>query len=144
MLPISLTEASEEFCRFLRDNSYPEQVLWVREADVLWDQRQLWVRPSRGAWDSARNKYTDGIKNGLGITLYAFSSMEGVTIATIFVPEDKDVAQRLQMPLNGLKLSAAANRLPAQPVSSSTRWLFLSARHRKSSRVFRANYLTYK
>ncbi len=142
--PISLREASAAFSEFLRNNSYPEQVLWVGEADVLWDRRQLWVRPAKGTWDAAGEKYADGIKRGLGIALHAFSSIEGMTIATIFVPIDEDVAQRFLISPNGLKFSAATNRLPARHVSSSMKWLFLSARHRTSSRLFRADYLNYR
>jgi hypothetical protein len=141
--PISLREASEAFGEFLRNNNYPEELLWVGEADVLWDRRQLWLRPAKGTSDIACERYADGIKRRLGMALHAFSSIEGITITTIFVPEDEDVAQRFLILPNGLKFSAATNRLPARPVSSSLKWLLLSARYRVSSRLFRADYLTY-
>jgi hypothetical protein len=140
--PGSLEEASKAFCKFLRNNAYPEPVLWVEETDVLWDRHQIWVRPAQRTWDIACETYANGIKSGLGVSLYAFSSIEGMTIATVLVPEDEGAARRSLIPINGLKMSAATNSLPACKVASSLRWLILSVRHRRSSRLFRTTHLT--
>lgn len=76
--PASLNEAGQPFSRFLRENGYPEQVLWVEHGDIVWHRRQLWVRmrPIQTAQERACQRYADGIRNGLGVTLYAFRSLQ--------------------------------------------------------------------
>ena len=142
--PETLPEALDVFSMFLKNNGYPEQILWVGKNDVAWDRRQLRirVRPLQKAWQTACETYTGGIKRRLGVSLYAFSSIEGMTIATVLVPENEDMAQRSRIPPDELKLSTATNSLPACRVTSRLVWLALSLCHRRSSRLFRTTHLT--
>jgi hypothetical protein len=137
-LPASLETATHRFSHFLEQNGYPRQVLWVEQGDVVWDRCQVWVRPdsSQIAFDHARERYADGIRGGLGVCFHAFSELAGTTVATILVPKDHDEAQRALIPLGGLKLNAATNKLSARHVAARVTWLILSMRHRKSSRLF--------
>lgn len=141
----SLTEVSQRFSKFLRENGYPEQVVWVEPTDVLWDRHQLCVcvreRPAQIAWDHARRRYANGIRNGLGVELRAFSEIRGTAIATVICPKDDDAAQRHLMPRRGLKLSAATKKLSARRVTNGLTWLILSLRHRADSRLFWDDYL---
>jgi hypothetical protein len=140
--PGSLQEASKGFSEFLRSNSYPGQILWVGEADVLWNRRQLWVRPSQRTSNAACEIYDAGIKRGIGVSLYAFSSIEGMAIATVLVPADEDAGQRSFMVRNSLKMTVATSRLPARRVENGLAWLALSLQHGRSSRLFRLEHLT--
>lgn len=144
-IPNSLNEASQRFSRFLRENGYPEQVAWVEQTDLVWDRHQLCAcvrkRPTQIAWDRACQRYAEGIRNGLGVELHAFSEVAGTAIAAVIVPKDEDAAQRRLMPRSGLKLSAATRKLTARRVTNSLTWLVLSLFHRADSRSFWDDYL---
>jgi hypothetical protein len=141
--PASLNEAGQRFSRFLRENGYPEQVLWVEHGDIVWHRRQLWVRmrPIQTAQERACQRFADGIRNGLGVSLYAFSELAGTAIAAVILPKDKDAAQRNLMPRDGLKLSVATKKLSARRVKNRLTWLILSACHTAASRSFWDDYL---
>jgi hypothetical protein len=134
--PESFEEASERFCTFLRQNGYPEKVLWVEQANLVWDKRRLWVRDDPVAVEHARRRYADGIRAGFGVNLHAFAAADDKTVARVIVPVDDDAAQRHLMPCGGLKLSALKDMMNARAVSSRSVWLFLSLLNKDSSRLF--------
>jgi hypothetical protein len=140
----SFREASERFSTFLRRNGYLERVVWVDKEDAVWDGHtvSIWVRPHEAMWDRACHRYSDAVKNGLGVMLFAFSETAEATIATIIYPSNDDAAQRNQFPHGGLKLSAATNRIKARFLGNRFRWRILSMRYRAFSRSFRENLLT--
>jgi hypothetical protein len=139
--PESFEEASERFCTFLRQNGYPEKVLWVEQANLVWDKRRLWVRDDPLAVEHAGRRYTDAIRAGFGINLNAFAVAGDKTVAGVIVPVDDDAAQRHLIPYGGLKLSALKTMHSGRLVSSRPIWLFRSLLHRNSSRLFLASHL---
>ncbi|HTW58337.1 MAG TPA: hypothetical protein VMD99_09410 [Terriglobales bacterium] len=141
--PQSLNEACQRFSRFLRENGYPEQVLWVEDTDVVWHRRKLWVRalPEQTAQGRACRKYEEGVRNGRGVKLYAFSELGKTAIAAVILPKDEDARQRAQMPRGGLMLSAAIKKLSAHRVTNRVTWLILSGLHRTDSPSFWESYL---
>ena len=133
--PNSLTQASNGFSKFLKDNGYPHRVVWAGRSNVIWDGRRLWVRePS--TWDSATRLYKLGIERGLGVCVQAFGETENSTIATVFVPKDDDERQRALTPLGGLKMNAWVKSVPAHRVRSNLLWIVLSAWYRQSTLSF--------
>ena len=98
--------------------------------------------PTQTAWNHACQRYLEGIRNGFGFALYAFSELAGTAVAAVILPKDDAEAQRSLMPLGGVKLSAATKRLPAREVAGRLTWLILSLRYRAWSRWFRVAYLT--
>jgi hypothetical protein len=136
-------EACQRFSRFVRENGYPEQVLWVEQADVVWWRQQLLVRvrPVQTGRDRACQRYEEGIRNGSGVLLHAFSEIEGTAIAAVILPRDEDVAQRHLMPQSGLKLSVATTKLSARHITNRLTWWILTLRRRTSSRLFWDGYL---
>jgi hypothetical protein len=141
--PASLDEACQRFSRFLRENGYPEQILWVEHPDVVLSHRRLFVRarPTKTVWEHARQKYEEGIKNGHGVLLHAFSELGEAAIAAVILPQDDDAAQRHLIPKGDLKLSVATNKFGARRVTNRLIWLILSLRHRTASRSFWDDYL---
>ena len=142
-VPETFDEACQRFSKFLGENRYSEQVIWVDQTDVVWDGHQVWVRVRsvQTVLEQARKKYEGGAISGFGVALFAFSDLAGSTIATLILPEDEDQAQRFLMPRPGLKLSARVEKFPARVVANPLTWLILSMRHRKFSRSFRADSL---
>ena len=141
--PASLDQACQRFSRFLRENGYPEQILWVENPDVICHQWQLWVRARTAQTMRGRacQKYEEGIRNGLGVWLQAFSELPGTTIAAVILPKDEDAAQRCLMPRSGLKLTVAAKKFSARRVTNRLTWLILSLRYGAASRSFWDDYL---
>src|SRR5580704_12203076 len=93
--PASLNEACQRFSRFLRENGYPEQILWVEKTDIVWHRRRLYVREHsmKTARDRACQRYEEGIKTGHGLLLHAFSELGEAAVAAVILPEDDDAAQ---------------------------------------------------
>jgi hypothetical protein len=141
--PASWDEVSQRFSGFLRENGYPEQVLWVEDTDVVWHRGQLWVRtrPKQEGCDRACQRYEEGIRNRHGVLLRAFSELGEAVVAVVVLPKDEDAAQRHLIPRGGIKLSAATNKLNVRRVSNRLTWLILSVCHRTASRLFRDDYL---
>jgi hypothetical protein len=139
--PGSFDEASQRFSIFLHQNGYPEKVLWLEQANLVWDKRRLWVRDDPRAPDYARRRYADAIGAGFGVNLHAFAVAGDKTVAGVIVPVDDDGAQRHLIPYGGLKLSALKNMHSGRLVSSRPIWLFRSLLHRESSRLFFASHL---
>jgi hypothetical protein len=141
--PASLDEACQRFSRFLRENGYSEQILWIERLDIVWHRRQLFIRerPQQIVWDRARRRYEEGIRNGHGVLLHAFSELGGTAVAAIILPKDEDAAQRHLIAPGGLKLSVATNKLSASRITNRLTWWILAARYRTSSRLFWDDYL---
>lgn len=69
-LPDSLDTACHRFSKFLRDNGYPEQILFVEREDVVWDGLKCWIHESsNAAQERARARYSEGIRRGFGVAL---------------------------------------------------------------------------
>jgi hypothetical protein len=141
--PKSFNEACQRFSRFLQENGYPEQILWVGPSDVVWHRRlpRVHVRPTPTRWESARQRYATGLSGGFGVSLFAFSELDGTSIAAVILPTDDDAAQRSLIPPRGLKLSAATKKLGARRVANRMTWLIQSVLHRRASRLFGDEYL---
>jgi hypothetical protein len=131
----SLTQASDGFSKFLKENGDPERVVWVGRRDLIWGRGRVWIKEPE-TWDAASKLYTLGIERGLGVCLRAFAKTLSSTIATVFVPKDDDQRQRSLMPLGGLKMSARVHSLPARRVKSNLLWIVLSAWYRQSTLSF--------
>jgi hypothetical protein len=142
-MPASLDEACHRFSQFLRENDYPEQILWVEQSDVVWSQRHLSVRArsAQTVRERACQRYEEGIKNGRGVSLHAFSELGENAVAVVIVPRDDEVGHRHLIPTGGLKLSVATKKLEARRIANRLIWLILSWRHRTTSRSFRNDYL---
>jgi hypothetical protein len=126
-VPETFDEACQRFSKFLGENRYSEQVIWVDQTDVVWDGHQVWVRVRsvQTVLEQARKKYEGGAISGFGVALFAFSDLAGSTIATLILPEDEDQAQRFLMPRPGVKLSARVEKFPARVVANPLTWLHL-------------------
>jgi hypothetical protein len=133
--PNSLIQASNGFSTFLKENGYPDRVVWVGRSNLVWGGRRLWIKEP-ATWDEASRLYTLGVERGFGVCLQAFGKTESSTIATVFVPKDDDESQSWLMPLGGLKMSAWVKSLPAHLVKSNLLWIALSAWYRKSTLSF--------
>lgn len=142
-IPDSLDKACHRFSKLVGENDYPEQILLVEQEGVVRDGRQYWVHAtSNAAQERASTRYAEGIRQGSGMALYAFSALKGRAIEVIMLPTKKDEAERFLMTAGGLKLSAAINKFPARAIVSPFIWLLPSVRYRPRSRSFRANWLT--
>jgi hypothetical protein len=142
-MPASLDEAYRRFSQFLRESGYPEQILWVEQSDVVWSQRHLCVRArsAQTVREHACQRYAEGLKNGHGVSLHAFSELGENAVAVVIVPRDDEAAHRHLIPTGGLKLSTATKKLEARRITNRLIWLMLSWRHRTTSRSFRNEYL---
>ena len=91
-------EATRRFQKFLSENGWPPDVVWVKTNEQL---EPLPSAEVTRAFESARHR-------GLGVCLYAIRVRAGCTFAVVEYPRDSDEAERLMYPSDGgLKLSLA-------------------------------------
>jgi hypothetical protein len=92
-------EATRRFQKFLSENGWPTDIVWVTTNEHL---EPIPSAEVTRAFESARRR-------GLGVCLYAIRVRAGSTLAVMEYPSDSDEAERLMYPSDGgLKLSAAA------------------------------------
>jgi hypothetical protein len=133
--PSSLTQASDGFSKFLKENGYPKRVVWVGRRNLVWGRGRVWIKEP-ATLDVASKRYTLAVERGLGVCLQAFAKTSNSTIATVFVPKNDDESQSFLMPLGGLKMNAWVHSLPARRVKSNLLWIVLSAWYRQSTLSF--------
>ena len=104
--PKSLAEAEELFGKFLSDRGLPTRIVWVQEADVVFEHERSRLVDISSCLDRAyvEQSYQQGVAKDLGISLIAHCASSKHTFATIFVPDDAVDAQYHLMG-RGLKLS---------------------------------------
>lgn len=125
-VPDSIEEASLRFREFLRRQGWPDQVQWLATGTALYSKKGYYWIKARKVEESmalARETYQQGVTRGLGIGLEALCNSGAVTYAYVFVPADRDEAERLLM--LPLKLSVPLNPHPARVVKSSFLWWIL-------------------
>lgn len=92
-------EAIRRFQKFLLENGWPTEIVWVKADEHL---EPLPSAEVTHEFEFARHR-------GLGVGLYAIRVMGGSTLAVVEYPRDSDEAERLMYPSDGgLKLSVAA------------------------------------
>src|SRR5262245_32214621 len=89
-------EASRRFQKFLLDNAWPTEIVWVKT------EAHLASLPA----DEVIRHFEFARHQGLGVCLCAIRVTENSTVAVIEYPRDSDEAERLMYPSDGgLKLS---------------------------------------
>jgi hypothetical protein len=125
-IPNSLEEATVRFREFLRTHGWPDQVQWVSERSFLIGKKgEYWIKPWTNDETLAmtRDKYLEGVKRGLGISISALCRTKSVTFAYVFAPTDREEAARLL--IGDLKLSVPVDPCPARLAGNSFLWWFL-------------------
>jgi hypothetical protein len=93
-------EATRRFQKFLLENGWPTEIVWVKSDEPL--ERLPSAEVTR-EFESARHR-------GFGVCLYATRVKGGSTFAVVEYPRDSDEAERLMYPSDGgLKLSVAVS-----------------------------------
>jgi hypothetical protein len=108
------TEATRRFREFLRRHEWPEQIAWVRAADVLRTPGltiTVYRQTDTEGEGDAEREYDLGRRKGLGVLLDAVCTLGDWTCAMVLHPTDEREAELLMYPSDGsLKLSAALPR----------------------------------
>jgi hypothetical protein len=81
---------------------------------------------------NARRDYQRAKSHDVGLALEARCKTARWAICRVFVPGDKDQAERLMIPRTGVKHSAVENPLPAVLVESKWFWWILKRLAKKS------------
>ena len=120
-------EAIDAFNKFLAREGWAQTIIWRRPDDFVHrvDRNMVVRRRSlRQSMEWARGYYESGHARGLGISLSAECEIDGAVYATIFWTADEQEAERLMMPTQGLKMSAALPRTCGKSVSWLEWWFW--------------------
>lgn len=123
--------AATEFTKFAVKQGYPPNLLWVTKADVLLNKWQrswtnfVWKGDPTDRQQRARSKYQNAVANGIGLALEAKCKTDRWTICRIYVPVDRDDAERRMIPQTGVKHLAVDDPRPAVLVERRLQWRIL-------------------
>jgi len=118
--------AVERLKRFLSDQGWPDTLVWRAETDIVRGRHcDVVVRRRREAEavSSARARYEEGRRLGVGIALEVACDLEQVACATVYWTTDAKEAEYRMMPERGLKLSIATPHRRAISVGRFRWWL---------------------
>jgi hypothetical protein len=129
--------AENRYRRFLVENGYPPQIIWVRSQNVVFPgKRFVYVKFPIPAENLARARetYESGITQQRGVLFSSLCELEEATCCFVWFPKDRDEAARYLMPADGsLKMSALIDlaRVPGRVIRTSLAWKILQLRHGK-------------
>jgi hypothetical protein len=134
--------ALARFRAFLKQNNYPENVVWVMTEDILLTgKRFIYVRvpiPAENE-ERIRRMYDDGVTQGRGLIMGTVCRMNQSTYSYLWFPRSAGEIPQGIWPTNGdLKLSASdKSSSPAgRPIKDQMLWMLLKLwHHRKQSLV---------
>lgn len=130
--PFNFHEAAEEFGRFLNENGFLREPLWVFHDDVAGRQNYIYLRwplPQSNA-TAAERLFEHGRQKRLGVKLEAFGQVDDRPCCFIFVPEDKTDSEHALMA--DLKFSTFVQPLPVRKHRSGWLWRVLARNDPKS------------
>ena len=134
-------DALPSFLRFVDEQGFSTDLLWVFREDVTNCRRDIWVRvpvPAENV-ELAREYYDLGRQQGLGVTLELLCRVDDQSACFVWVPKDEiDASYAMQGPL---KLSVAVNPVDATPVRSRILWCWRSWLNRWRKCVTFADHL---
>lgn len=129
------------FQKFLGQNNYPENIVWLMPEDVLLSgKRFVYVRVPIPATNEtkARGIYDEGVARGRGLLFSTICEMNASTCCYVWYPRRQvDEPQGLWPRDGSVKLSAKmeTSRVPAKPVKSGLVWAFLKLQHRRKQNL---------
>ncbi|HWC95590.1 MAG TPA: hypothetical protein VG456_02540 [Candidatus Sulfopaludibacter sp.] len=127
--------AVSDFKRFIIQQDYPPNLLWLQPDDILfWGLRYYFRKgdPSERA-NTAKTEYERALDRNVGLALQAEFKTERWAICRVYVPPDELEAERRMIPKTGVKIAATVDPKPAVEVHSRLRWRILKWLVRKSS-----------
>jgi hypothetical protein len=110
------------FLRFIEEQGYSNELVWVFREDVTNCRREYWVRAPVPKINPqlVQHLYEFGRRQELGVTLEVLCRVEGRSACFVWVPKDKlDAEYAMQGPL---KFKVPMNPVDASMVRSSFLW----------------------
>lgn len=129
------------FQKFLRQNKYPENIIWLMPEDILLScKRFLYVRVPVPETNEtiARNIYDEGVVHGRGLLMSTICEMAASTCCYVWFPKRPEEEPQGLWPHDGsVKLSAQVetSRMIGKSVKSSLLWGLLKLRYRRSQNL---------
>ena len=116
-------EVLPTFKRFIHEQGFGTDVLWIFREDVTTYKRACWVRvPALDTnSDLARRYFEQGRRHGLGVTLEVCCRVGASSACFVWFPEDELAAEYAMQ--GSLKLRALCDPMVAIPVRSRLGWL---------------------
>jgi len=128
-------ESVAEFRRFLAENGYPQDLIWVNPDDVILTGPLIYVRVpvSQSNEESARQLFEHGISQQMGVLFATLCEIGSATCSYVWVPKDQTEAQEALMPA-GLKMSVntGASRREAKAVRNRLYGSYLRLKYREN------------
>ncbi len=118
-------ESLAAFLRFLGDEGFSAELVWVFREDVTNCIRDYWIRMPVPVGNAilARHYFEFGRRQGRGVTLEVLCRLAGRSACLVWVPEDdEDASYAMQEPL---KLKVPMQSVEASEVHSALRWWWL-------------------
>jgi hypothetical protein len=130
-------QSCARFSSFLKNNGYPDELIWITPQDILFTNRRLlYVKfpiPRRNL-EQVHALFDKAMKEQSGISFSTACELDRFTCCKAWVPANDDERMRA-MCSRDVKLSAATgnSRMPGKAVRSDLVWRYLRMRYKQSS-----------
>lgn len=123
----SFERAVADFRRFLIQQDYPPNLLWLTPNDVVfWGLRYFFWKGDPSERESrAKTSFSNAMAANVGIALQAQCKTDRWAICRLYVPEDELDAERRMIPKTGVKVAATIDPKPAMVVDKRIQWWLL-------------------
>lgn len=123
----SFERAVADFRRFLIQQDYPPNLLWLTPNDVVfWGLRYFFWKGDPSERESrAKTSFSNAMAANVGIALQAQCKTDRWAICRLYVPEDELDAERRMIPKTGVKVAATIDPKPAMVVDNRIQWWLL-------------------
>src|SRR5580692_10663860 len=133
-MTLTFDESCLRFRKFLGDNGYPADLIWITPQELLAGDRLLYVRlpvPDVNV-QRVREVFENAMEQHSGIVFTTVCELDSATCCRAWVPADDDERGRAMCPRD-LKISALKgnSRIRGQGVRSRLKWEYLRFRHRE-------------
>lgn len=119
--------AVTNFARFLVQQGFPPNVLWLTPDDIVfWQLRyHFWKGDPGQRRERAKVEYEHGVARNFGIALQAECKTERWSICRVYLPTEEIDAGCRMIPRTFVKMSAVTDPKPAKEIENRIQWRIL-------------------
>ena len=126
----SFGDCRRRLSQLIRDHGLPSREMWIDSEDVIVNKRKLFVYNAKreDRTSSAEARFRFAVERDVGIALETICTVNDATCCFVYLPSDRDEADRLMIPRKGVKLSVPTTPPEAKLVTNPVVWWLLKLR----------------
>jgi len=126
----SFGECRKRLSQLIRDHGLPSCQIWVDWGDVIVNKGELFVLGLRNEDHSAaaEARFLVAANKNAGVAVEVVCTVHDATCCFVYLPSDRNEAERLMIPQRGVKLSVPTVAPEAKLIANQITWWLLKLR----------------